>query len=800
MNCICGNNKFRDFNEPGIIINSKGEAEDKVISLKECLNSECNIVMQTDLPFSNIADYINYYKNYYPPTKSKYSKKDYVHDRKLAVIRCNEYGLNKQTKAKILDIGSGSGAFVDECRSREVEAFGCEISLYDYGKEDKYIYRNRFEDINFPTDYFNLITCHDVIEHVLDPINFLKEAFRVTKQIGQCIIDIPRHGYEKHKKIYEHIWFFTDEQFKKLLEDTGFIIDEIKHPIETKTVFYLTKPIQKRTKILLPPGIGDSFWSIIKLQSFIKQKNIGIPDVHVVCNRDRHDGHKRAFPFIQMFPFLNSTGVHFENTNNPKLKKIWKLAYAKAGQTIFRNIHGCDYFISFNGHLKYGKQLHKVNPELECNWFPPMFVSLEQDRYKEEAIKKYGKYIVFYFVFHGTYKYWSNQFPIENVIHYIRDIIDKTGYIPVFVGAPWDLKQSDIKAVKRNIPNHIDLTGKTSLEQVFGLIRGSQLFVGYPSGLTIMGAMLKAKTLIIWNDYYNRNFAWHCVAPEIRNNTYFALNTENLKVDDVTAKSMEIITGEAFKINEKKESKKNKHKPIILDEPYRQKTKKNNIPINPDRLIDKSIAIVCVLKSGGDYDLDYVKRLRNMVNRHTSKNYDFYCFTDTIIDSSICKSIRLINNYNRWWSKIELFRKGLIEAKRLVYFDLDTVILDNIENIIESNSNFVALKPWNPKNRSNGLCASGMMSWINNGMFNFIYKQFRAVDIVKYSRGDQEYISHMLNKKNVHPIFFQDEKEGIYSYKRNCRRFLPGNAKIVCFHGRPRPRDTNVKWVIDNWY
>jgi hypothetical protein len=212
-----------------------------------------------------------------------------------------------------------------------------------------------------------------------------------------------------------------------------------------------------------------------------------------------------------------------------------------------------------------------------------------------------------------------------------------------------------------------------------------------------------------------------------------------------------------------------------------------------------NIIVACVLKSGGDYTIEYVKKLKNMVMRNTSVKFDFLCFTDLNIPKEICKSIRLLNYWKGWWSKIELFNPNGIHSKRMVYFDLDTVITENIDELFSIDSDFIALKPWNERNRMNGLCASGMMSWMNDGKLSFIYDKFDYISINKYLHGDQEYISDMLKKNNKEPLFFQDLIDGIYSYKRNCRDSLPHDAKIVCFHGKPRLHNIKDKWVVDNW-
>lgn len=211
--------------------------------------------------------------------------------------------------------------------------------------------------------------------------------------------------------------------------------------------------------------------------------------------------------------------------------------------------------------------------------------------------------------------------------------------------------------------------------------------------------------------------------------------------------------------------------------------------------------IVCVLKSGGDFTIDYVKRLRNMIERNTTLPYEFICLSDLDIDPTICKSIKLIldHNHNGWWSKIELFRPNLINTKRIMYFDLDNVILSNIDDILAYQYDFIALKPWNKQNRNAGMGCSSIMGWKNDSSYSFIYDQFELENIGEYPKGDQQYISKMLISHNKPFVFYQDITNGIYSYKKNCRNGLPKNARIVGFHGRPRPSGVKEDWLMENW-
>lgn len=759
MKCICGEEKVTTSKRNGV-------------PLGKCVS--CGLIRQTHLPFSTEEEYVRFYRDEYPPVKTSYVAKDYDHDRNLAKLRLKEYDVSPGDR--VLDVGSGSGAFVDECRCLGVEAYGCEISRYHYGRSEEFIYRGELEGIHFPTDHFDVVTCHDAMEHVLDPPKFVREMFRILKQKGVCIIDAPNFFVDAgkhHWKPVEHIWYFTTEQYIDLLINAGFMVSgDVRHPIESKSVFYTVKPEYSRPKILVPPGIGDSYWSIVKMQSFLEKEGVTLPDVHVVAPRDKaHDGHKRSFPFLEMFPFIHSPGKCVDTKSFPDGKALWKEAYGQQGRTIFRDVLKHDYFISYNGHLRFGKTLEGINPDIECNWFPPMFVSLEQERFKVECETKYGDYIVFYFVFHGTYRHWTKQFPVDQVISFVQNVTANTGCTPVFSGAIWDNEEETLSHVIKNVPGCVDLTGKTTLEQLFGLLRGTKGVIGYPSGLTIMSAMLKQQTMIIWNAYYNRDFAWYACPPSVREESYF-VEFSSSPTEQLTAAATDVVLGKTAQLKSLPKQKKL-----------------------------TNVAVACVLKSGGDFTPDHVHRLQNMMERNVKDiEYKFVCLSDVPVDlDNGGINIHLRYDYSKWWSKVELFREDMVDAETIIYFDLDTVILKNIDDILAADFDFAALRPWNSANRRNGQCASGMMAWKNDGSYSFISEQFNFTDIGDYPHGDQQYISEALSEHGKFPQFLQDTVGGIYSYKRECRDRLPPDARIICFHGSPRPEEVKHDWMVANW-
>jgi len=216
-----------------------------------------------------------------------------------------------------------------------------------------------------------------------------------------------------------------------------------------------------------------------------------------------------------------------------------------------------------------------------------------------------------------------------------------------------------------------------------------------------------------------------------------------------------------------------------------------------DRIGPPKVTILCVLKSGGDFTPEYVTKLHNMVERNTTQAYEFICLTDfTKIKG--CQTVELLNDLTGWWSKIELFRPGLTYTEKLIYFDLDTIILDNIDAFFEFGDGFYGLRPWNRGNQLRGQFGSGIMAWKSNSV-DFLYNGF---DISKISPhfGDQAYISKSLVDNGVIYQPLQDVVSGIYSYKRECRhKGPPSNARVICFHGRPRVHEVNERWVHEAW-
>jgi ubiquinone/menaquinone biosynthesis C-methylase UbiE len=179
------------------------------------------------------------------------------------------YRMDMITKYKqhgtLLDIGCAFGDFLDFAKER-FDIYGVEISPYS-GRIAKERFKNRIfngtiEKANLSSDFFDVVTMIEVIEHLPNPINSLKEINRIMKldgivaiQTGDINSMIPRikGGDWDYIRPKGHLYYFSRKTMRKMLRDNGFNVMEHsstgKAPAKISSVLRLP---EKRLKEYLP--------------------------------------------------------------------------------------------------------------------------------------------------------------------------------------------------------------------------------------------------------------------------------------------------------------------------------------------------------------------------------------------------------------------------------------------------------------------------------------------------------------------------------------------------------------------
>lgn len=521
--CICGNdNNFIDSTKHDIPV-------------REC--QVCGII------FQNLSmtpeEYYNFYADdYHMNFQHDRGTPDYAerynHDRNIAEQRKKKYNSFLSTPKKILDIGSSNNAFVDVMNEDGHEAYGVEIG--EMGKSFENVYNKDLLDINFPPETFDVITLHDVLEHLIDPTKYLIELHKILKSDSTLVIDFPNFfdpaGYHHWKKI-EHLWYITIDRLSELFVKYGFVVSNIDKPIPSKIVFYLNKTEQPSTNnLLFMPGMGDIYWCLTKVEDFIKQHNMGVPtstiwdlDQKRIGNQQRSEGYLSKMGFMKYAGTLDvrrnaNFDAFYVHKQNKSLQPIW---YKE-------NVSGYDYFFNMNGFLEIGEDIEFSGTlsDYKTNWYPPMFTPLEEYAFEEQYKKEYGRYIVGYFTGTGRYNDVFNKRLSGELYRMLYEMSKKADAKVVLIGTTWDAPATNALIAQDIHGIFHSLLGKTNTSQMYALMKGSVGVVGWAAGNTIMATYFKKPTFIFWSeDLWHRNFAFNCVDPDALNEWYFPQFVDN---------------------------------------------------------------------------------------------------------------------------------------------------------------------------------------------------------------------------------------------------------------------------------
>ena len=151
-----------------------------------------------------------------------------------------------QQYSKVLEIGCGEGVFRQNL-SQDSEFWGVEPDRASAKVAAKKIetvligtYEEMYDDI--PNDYFDLVICNDVIEHLVDHDVFFQSIKKKLTKDGCLVASIPNVRYIKNlnellvKKDWEyksdgildrtHLRFFTEKSLRRTIIDNGFVVDK----------------------------------------------------------------------------------------------------------------------------------------------------------------------------------------------------------------------------------------------------------------------------------------------------------------------------------------------------------------------------------------------------------------------------------------------------------------------------------------------------------------------------------------------------------------------------------------------
>lgn len=194
-------------------------------------------------------------------------------------------------------------------------------------------------------------------------------------------------------------------------------------------------------------------------------------------------------------------------------------------------------------------------------------------------------------------------------------------------------------------------------------------------------------------------------------------------------------------------------------------------------------ALHALQHGSGEFTVAHVQALQKQVARW-APFASFECFSDVDVPGVDC--VKLAHNYPGWWAKMNLFAPST--KGDLLYMDLDTVIVGPLDDF-ENTTKLTMLRDFyrDGKKYKEGL-GSGLM-FLPEAVRQQVWDDFivnpQLAMMMNRNGGDQKLLEmYWLNRA----ARWQDELPGqVVSYKVHCANGIPPEARVICFHGKPRP-------------
>jgi SAM-dependent methyltransferase len=230
----------------------------------------------------------NYYESddYISHSDSGESFLDKVYQavRKLMLNRKRKLIIQNSHKStgNILDIGCGTGHFLNEMKRSGWNTTGIEISAkarkYAIAKFGLEVFSPDYTR-SLPAGSFDCITLWHVLEHFHDPFWYFGEIKRLLKPGGIVVTALPNSSsydavhYGRNWAAFDvprHLWHFDPETFSLFASKAGFISTDLR--VLPFDVFYISILSEKQKRSAFPSLFGLTMGKMYFLLSLFSKK------------------------------------------------------------------------------------------------------------------------------------------------------------------------------------------------------------------------------------------------------------------------------------------------------------------------------------------------------------------------------------------------------------------------------------------------------------------------------------------------------------------------------------------------
>jgi SAM-dependent methyltransferase len=143
---------------------------------------------------------------------------------------------------RILDLGCGRGELLELFERQGWQALGTQISQTAAAAARALrgvdVRLGELPQMGLEAASFDVITAFHVVEHLQDPVAYLREARRLLKPGGLLVLEVPNLACPGFRFLGtrdlcfdypHHLFFFTPASLGRLLAEAGFAVQEISH-------------------------------------------------------------------------------------------------------------------------------------------------------------------------------------------------------------------------------------------------------------------------------------------------------------------------------------------------------------------------------------------------------------------------------------------------------------------------------------------------------------------------------------------------------------------------------------------
>lgn len=218
--------------------------------------------------------------------------------------------------------------------------------------------------------------------------------------------------------------------------------------------------------------------------------------------------------------------------------------------------------------------------------------------------------------------------------------------------------------------------------------------------------------------------------------------------------------------------------------------------------------ILATVQVGTKYTFYDVLRLRNMINSVTPNKLRFACITDNpqaYQDTDIL-TVKVDKGppFQEWWAKMKLFDQSW-RSDQVVYFDLDTLIVNDISKLLKIKTPFMICRNFTQLAGNTkwpcryGSCVMSIGPYFGSPIYqNYINNHDKYCNASTKRYGDQ----YVIEKLVKNPDTIQDRLG--YDYVIGWRDVLkhstkPKHTALVAYAGGRRPTTIGPLWANRIW-